>query len=114
MINKNEQESVGNSHGSCKNNDVSLFELLESFPDKKTVKTTNLSICKAVVPGKRFSDAARNLAFNEVRNAFIISTDKTNRLRTSGGFTSIKDPSNIFSIPTTAFTSFYPNEFEAK
>ena len=72
MINKNAQESSGNSHGSCENNKVSLFELLESFPDEKTVKTTHLSICKSVVPGRRFLDAARNLAFNEVKNAFII------------------------------------------
>ena len=112
MINKNKQESGGNSHSSCENNDVSLFELLESFPDEKTVKTTHLSICKSIVLGKRFSDAARNLAFNKVKNAFIILTDKTDRLCTSGGFTSIKDPSNIFSIPTTAFASFYPNSFE--
>ena len=112
MTATDKQESGTGSHGSCENNDVSLFELLESFPDKETVKTTHLQLCKSVVPGKRFSDAARSLAFNEVKNGFILSTDKANRLRTSGGFISIKDPSDIFSIPTTAFASFYPKEFE--
>ena len=112
MINKKEQESSGNSHGSCKNNNVSLFKLLESFPDEKTVKTTHLSICKSVIPGRRFLDAARSLAFNNMKNAFILSEDKSGRLRTSGGFSTIKDLSSTFSSPTTAFASFYPEEFE--
>ena len=100
------------SHGSCETDDVSLFELLESFPDAKTVNSTHLSICKSVVPGRRFSDAARSLAFNQVTNAFILSEDKSNRLRASGGFITIKDTSDTFSSPTTAFASFYPDEFD--
>ena len=112
MINKNKQESSGNSHHSYKNKDVSLFELLETCPNKNTVKTTQLSVCESIVPGRRFLDAARNLAFNKVKNVFILSTDKTDRLGMNRDFTSIKDPSNIFSIPTTAFASFYSNKFE--
>ena len=81
MINKNEQESSGNSYGSCKNNDISLFEILEMFPDENTVKATHLQICKSIVPDRRFSDVARNLAFNEVKNAFILSTNKQDKLR---------------------------------
>ena len=113
MINKkNEQESSGNSHGSCENNNVSLLEILETFPNENTVKTTHLQICKSIVPGRRFLDVARNLAFNEVKNAFILSTNKQDKLRTRGRFTVIKDPSNIFSSPKIAFASFYPDQFE--
>ena len=111
MMNKNEKESSGDSHRSCEN-DVSLFELLESFPDDKTVETTHLSICRSIIPGRRFWDAARNLAFNEVKNTFILSTDKDDRLRLSSSFSMIKDPTNVFASPTVAFASFYLNKFE--
>ena len=74
---------------------------------KGQVETTHLSICRSIVPGRRFSDAARNLTFNKVKNTFI-----HDRLRLSSGFLMIKDLKNVFASLTVAFASFYPNKFE--
>lgn len=55
---------------------------------------------------------ARSLAFNKITNVFILSEDKSGRLRASGGSITIKDTTNTFSSPMTAFASLYPKEFE--
>ena len=106
-VNRN-KDSGTESHSSW---EVSLFEILENLPDDKTVNATHLSLCKSRIPGTKFSDAARNLAFNKVCYAFILSIGEDLQLRVSGGFSTIKMKEEMFATPKTIFASFYPGKF---
>ena len=84
-----DETQAGDQLGSCENN-VSMFDLFENHPDRKTVEETHEMLSKNFIPGETFAEVTNKIAQNRMKNTFAISLNKENKIRLSSGFTLIK------------------------